>query len=87
MKRIKFKIANLEIYTFTLLFILVGIATIYFYGFLQKNVYNTITSSEVLLDVGSIRISDINLTKFNEVSEKIENKASSKKVYSKNFLE
>ena len=44
-------------------------------SFIERNVYSTITSSEVILDVSSIRIADVSLSKFEDVSLVIRNKA------------
>ena len=85
MKNIKFK--NIELYVYISLFIFVIIAVFYFYGFLKTTVYRTITSEEIILDPSSIRISDVNLSRFEEVSKKIKNKDISQKVNSKSFFE
>ncbi|MDA3840175.1 MAG: hypothetical protein PF572_03720 [Patescibacteria group bacterium] len=87
MKKYKLKFENLELYTFIILAVFIGVASVYFYGFIDKNVYKTITSSEIFLDASSIRISDVNISKFNNVSANIVNKASSKKVNSRNVFE
>ena len=86
MKKSNFKLENLEIYTYFLLSILIAIISIYFYSFVQQNVYETIISNNVELDATTIRISDVNINKFEKVTNDIEKKSSSKKVKSRNIF-
>lgn len=67
-----------------MIFIILGI--IYSYGFFKKNVFDAITNREVILDATTIRISDVNLKQFEEVSKNINNKAISKTVNSRNVF-
>ena len=87
MINIKFEFKNLELYTYFILLIILSVVSLYFYGFLKTTVYKTITLGEVILDPSTIRISDVNLSRFEDVSKKIDNKAISKKINSKNFFE
>lgn len=86
MKKNNFKLENLEIYTYFLLSILIAIISIYFYSFVQQNVYETIISNNVELDATTIRISDVNINKFEKVTNDIEKKSSSKEVKSRNIF-
>ncbi|PLX21168.1 hypothetical protein C0584_03415 [Candidatus Parcubacteria bacterium] len=72
MKKPKFE--NLEYYSYILVFIIVISISIFFYSFLQKNLVETISSSNVVLDPASIRIVDINLQKFETVLSNLEEK-------------
>ena len=87
MKKTKFKFENLGTYSYLIMSILVIILSIYFYNFINTNVLKTINSREIFLDPSTIRVPDININRFDKISNKIKNKASSKNISQKNFFQ
>ena len=87
MNKTKFKIENLNIYTYSILSLLIIVLSIYFYNFINTNVVKAINSRDIYLDPATIRIPDVNITRFDNVENKIKNKASSKNIRSKSFFQ
>lgn len=87
MKKNFFKFENLALYTYLVLSLIIITLFIWLFSFLKTNAYNTITTSEIILDPSSIRIVDVNLDRFDKVLKNINNKASSQRVSPKSVFE
>ncbi len=87
MKKIKFKFENIELYTYIIISILMVFILLIFYNFINTNVIKVIGSTEITLDPAKIRISDVNVERFEKIANIIEKKASSKKTSSRVVFE
>jgi len=87
MKKIKLKFENIELYTYIIISILMVFTLLIFYNFINTNVIKVIGSTEVTLDPAKIRISDVNVERFEKIANIIEKKASSKKTSSRVVFE